>query len=706
MFRHVRVQGKKLKDYSSPLRRRSFFWISAVGALGLLEACKNFDNKQELSEITATENDDEAATRILEEALVAKGLTGDCPQNQVCATILAVNDVYEIDAVGGGAYGGLDRVAALRKILAKNPSAGPVITMIAGDFFNPSGLGTIKEDNKPWAGRHMVSVLKAAGLDIAMFGNHEFDLSWPDFKARLDESVTPQDPIAEACLNPQSSGNGFQLTDKKDPVFGLPNDQDRKNMAKVESGHGTYAPTSKPRLSEKNLLIDRGPLSSQSLSLVDQRPSCTQTVYEGGYQGPRCFEYISSNVFAASGALGVFDPNLKEDIPFKALGEPIPQARVLHIKRGELSFKLGVIALTLNKNQKDYQRFTDVDETARILPPLIRKKTRENPADRVIAVTHLLRADDIKILKAVPEIALTIGGHEHKNSFDCVDGPQGTKRCVAKADANARTAYIHRLMWNPTHPQPSQQLTIMSHLWSLDKKVPRDIKVRNLIQCWYERADKAMASAKGGAKSFKLKSEIAKISSESLDGTEEAVRNRKGSNLTNFYVQAMLNEGNKEKPSPPPFTFAMMNAGTIRIDDKVGPGKVTFYEAVRVMPFGGNLATVEVKIADLAQILKRSWKDIPEGSGGLLHLFPKIPSSDRKTEEIDAKIIAEELRMIARAPNVDSKVRVVTTAYLVSFGEDLNSDEKSKFKLTSDKLSQPDMRDLLVEALREKYPLD
>jgi 5'-nucleotidase/UDP-sugar diphosphatase len=122
-----------------------------------------------------------------------------------------------------------------------------------------------------------------------------------------------------------------------------------------------------------------------------------------------------------------------------------------------------------------------------------------------------------------------------------------------------------------------------------------------------------MASAKGGVQSYKLKSEIAKINSDALDGTEEAVRNRKGSNLTQFYSQAMLEEGNKGRPNPPPFTFALINAGTIRIDDKVGPGKVTFYEAVRIMPFGGNLATVEIKIADLAQILKRSWKDIPDG---------------------------------------------------------------------------------------------
>jgi 2',3'-cyclic-nucleotide 2'-phosphodiesterase (5'-nucleotidase family) len=286
--RDFHAKPKRISRKKNYLVTRSFYWLSIVGTLGVLGACKNFDNKQDLAEVTAIENEDQAAQGLLEEALVSKDLTTDCPTNQVCVTILALNDVYEIDAVGGGAYGGLDRVATIRKALAKNPAAGPVLTMIAGDFFNPSGLGSIKEDGRAWAGRHMISTLKAAGLDFAMLGNHEFDLSWADFKARLDKSVSPP------------------------------------------------------------------------------------------------------NVFAASGASGVFDANLKEDIPFKTLGEPIPQARILQIKRGNLSFNLGLIALTLNKNQKDYQRFTDVEETARLLPTLIRKKINANPADRVVAITHVL----------------------------------------------------------------------------------------------------------------------------------------------------------------------------------------------------------------------------------------------------------------------------------------------------------------------------
>ncbi|HEY9811696.1 MAG TPA: bifunctional metallophosphatase/5'-nucleotidase [Halomicronema sp.] len=101
-------------------------------------------------------------------------------------TILQFNDVYEITPVSGGKVGGLARVATLRKqLLEQNPNT---YTILAGDFFSPSALGTAKIDGKALAGKQMVAVLNALGLNYATFGNHEFDLKEKDFLARLKES--------------------------------------------------------------------------------------------------------------------------------------------------------------------------------------------------------------------------------------------------------------------------------------------------------------------------------------------------------------------------------------------------------------------------------------------------------------------------------------------------------------------------------------
>ncbi|MEO6447215.1 MAG: bifunctional metallophosphatase/5'-nucleotidase [Gemmatimonadaceae bacterium] len=101
-------------------------------------------------------------------------------------TILHFNDVYEITPVEGGRSGGLARVAAYRRHLAD--SLGAVLTTLGGDFLSPSALGTARVDGERLAGRQMVAVLNAAGVDWATLGNHEFDVPEQAFRARLGES--------------------------------------------------------------------------------------------------------------------------------------------------------------------------------------------------------------------------------------------------------------------------------------------------------------------------------------------------------------------------------------------------------------------------------------------------------------------------------------------------------------------------------------
>jgi 5'-nucleotidase len=100
--------------------------------------------------------------------------------------ILHFNDVYEITAVEGGRSGGLARVAALRRSL--RDSFPELLTTLGGDFVSPSALGTARVRGERLNGRQMVSVLNATGLDIAVLGNHEFDVSRDAFLARMNEA--------------------------------------------------------------------------------------------------------------------------------------------------------------------------------------------------------------------------------------------------------------------------------------------------------------------------------------------------------------------------------------------------------------------------------------------------------------------------------------------------------------------------------------
>jgi 5'-nucleotidase / UDP-sugar diphosphatase len=101
-------------------------------------------------------------------------------------TILHFNDIYEIAPVEAGKVGGLARLATARaRLKAQYPG---LLTELAGDFVSPSALGTAVVDGKPLAGRQMVSVLNAVGLDWATLGNHEFDIGRDALLARVHEA--------------------------------------------------------------------------------------------------------------------------------------------------------------------------------------------------------------------------------------------------------------------------------------------------------------------------------------------------------------------------------------------------------------------------------------------------------------------------------------------------------------------------------------
>ncbi len=101
-------------------------------------------------------------------------------------TIVHLNDVYEILPVEGGKFGGLARVATV--IAGVEASRPPVLVTLGGDYLSPSALGTARVDGEPLAGRQMVDVLNATGLDWATFGNHEFDVSEAAFRRHLAEA--------------------------------------------------------------------------------------------------------------------------------------------------------------------------------------------------------------------------------------------------------------------------------------------------------------------------------------------------------------------------------------------------------------------------------------------------------------------------------------------------------------------------------------
>lgn len=118
-------------------------------------------------------------------------LITSCSQDdeKISFTILQVNDVYEIDAIQNNEFGGMARVETVRQELLKKDKN--TLFMIAGDFLNPSLIGNMRYEGKKVSGRQMIEVMNAMNMDLAAFGNHEFDVKENELLERLNESNFP-----------------------------------------------------------------------------------------------------------------------------------------------------------------------------------------------------------------------------------------------------------------------------------------------------------------------------------------------------------------------------------------------------------------------------------------------------------------------------------------------------------------------------------
>ena len=146
--------------------------------------------------------------------------------------ILQMNDVYEIAGVDNGRQGDLSRVAYYYgKLKEKYPQS---LLVISGDFINPSLIGTMRYNGERIKGRQMIEVLNAAGLDLATFGNHEFDLDLEDLQMRIDESTF--DWVATNVRVNDGSDSGAPFTKQVD---GKTEDIPKEYIRRFEDADGT-----------------------------------------------------------------------------------------------------------------------------------------------------------------------------------------------------------------------------------------------------------------------------------------------------------------------------------------------------------------------------------------------------------------------------------------------------------------------------------
>ncbi|GAB4490846.1 MAG: bifunctional UDP-sugar hydrolase/5'-nucleotidase [Saprospiraceae bacterium] len=271
--------------------------------------------------------------------------------------------------------------------------------------------------------------------------------------------------------------------------------------------------------------------------------------------------------------------------------EICPDNQVFTMKDADgTTINLGVFGVLINSGVKSWVEYSDWFEAAKKNFAELNPKT-----DFVIALTHLDAADDKKISAMLPEIPLIMGGHEHDNQIYKIG-----KATVAKADANAKTVYVHTLRYD----KKTKSATVKSELRRVDASIPDDPATAAVVNKWLKIRDESLASS--GFESSKIVANLP----EPLDCREVVVRHtqcKAGEIITSAMFAAA-----KTNPD-----CALVNSGSIRVDD-ILKSPLTEFDIVRMLPFGGGISEVEMRGSLLRRTLEASLAN--KGKGGYLQL--------------------------------------------------------------------------------------
>ena len=269
----------------------------------------------------------------------------------------------------------------------------------------------------------------------------------------------------------------------------------------------------------------------------------------------------------------------------------VPSA-VVPMRANGRTIRVGLIGLVIDSNPKAWVRYQPPIDAAKAQVAALRGRT-----DVIVALTHLAIINDQRLAEAVPEIDLILGGHEHENWL-AQRGKSFTP--IIKADANVRSVAVVTL----TFPALGAKPEISSRLQIIDQRLPRKPAVETIVRRWVSTAFEAFTKA-----GFSPERTVVTVSAP-LDGRETVVRNGPGL-LTDLVLGGVLREAG-------PVDVALLNGGSVRVDDVVPAGVLTEYDVIRILPFGGAVVKATLDGSLLAQVLDAGVAN--RGTGGFLHV--------------------------------------------------------------------------------------
>jgi 2',3'-cyclic-nucleotide 2'-phosphodiesterase (5'-nucleotidase family) len=270
--------------------------------------------------------------------------------------------------------------------------------------------------------------------------------------------------------------------------------------------------------------------------------------------------------------------------------------------------KVGLLGLTLQGPYRRQVRCGNPDSAAH---ETIERLSADS-AELIVAITHQTIGADRDLLSREPRLDLILGGHEHEAHDSVVSG-----RHVLKADANSRTAQFVTLWGGKDKWRQAVGLV------PIDSRLPDDTAVAPVVEAWQDSL-----RARLGPERDLGHTAVA------IDARDEVGRKQE-SVLGDLVTDAMrLGTG---------ADVALLNAGTLRLDDVIRPGPITSYQFESIFLFADETRVLGFPItgARLRTILEHGVSDSALGKGGFLQVSgisftydPAAPSGHRLTGEI------------------------------------------------------------------------
>lgn len=249
--------------------------------------------------------------------------------------------------------------------------------------------------------------------------------------------------------------------------------------------------------------------------------------------------------------------------------------------------KVGVFGVTLAGDYRSYVRCSNPDSAASASIAALKAAG----AEIIYGLTHQTLEADSALLAREPDLDFILGGHEHENHRILVG-----RRRLLKADANSRSAQLLTLTRGQGGWVQGDQLIIV------DRRIPFEPNAQAVVRAWTDSVAKRLGPER-----------VIATTSFDLDA-RDAVNRARESPLGDVVTDAVrLGTG---------ADVAIMNSGTMRLDDVIPAGPITNYQiqSIFLFPDQSRMMTFPMTGARLREVLEHGVADGSVGKGPYLQV--------------------------------------------------------------------------------------